>query len=236
MNKKIFGWIVLFLLMAVPISPVSGDLEWITGGTPKNTSDKPGGAVIQDAPGVENHPTPASNQNVILSHLITCTAINNHYPSDSVNYFFLNKNHQICFYAYFLMKPSSRIHSATAECFSPNNLLIARYEREYQVGFTDQLLTIQNETYQFFILEMSLGMEKMRSEYGQTGLPRDTGLYTIHLSVDGELVGITFFYVRPEEWKTTPVPTVAPVSPKSGENLLPMSTPFSNIPIPKGIQ
>ncbi len=236
MNRKCCLGIFFFLLLTLPFTPVSADLEWITGGVPKTSSDKPGGAVIPDAPGVENHPTPTSNQNVIVSHLITCTNINNHYPSDSVNYFFVNKNHQICFYAYFLMKPSSRIHSAVAECFAPDNLSIARYEREYQVGFTDQLLTIQNETYQFFILEMNLGMEKMRTEFGQTGLPRDPGLYTVHLSVDGELVGITFFYVRPEEWKTTPVPTVAPVSPKSGGNLLPMSTPFSNMPIPKGLQ
>ncbi len=217
------------------------DLEWITGGVPKNAPEKSSPAIVKDAPPESAPSSPTVNQDIIVSHMITSTKIVNQYPVDSVNYFYLNKQDQVCYFAYFLIKPSSRIHTATVECFSPTDLRIAKFDQEFQVGFTDRLLTIQNETYQWFLVDMTLGLDHLNSEYGQTGLPHDVGLYTIHLSVDGQLVGITFFYVKPEETKSaTPVAKI-PMAPKG--NLMPMSTPFSNSPIspipkniPSGIQ
>jgi hypothetical protein len=214
------------------------DLEWITGAVPKNTPEKPGNtSVVKDAPVEENRSVSTGNQDIIVSHLITCTKIVNHYPLDPVNYFYLNKNNQICYFAYFLIKPSSRIHTATVECYSPSHIKIAKFEQEYRVGFTDQLLTINDQTYQWFLLEMTVGLDHMHAEFGQTGLPRDTGLYTLHLTVDGQLVGITFFNVMPEPTKApSPIPAVQPAS---KTNALPMSTPISHAPIspiPNGIQ
>ncbi len=207
----------------------NADLEWITGGVPKNAPDKSTSTAVKDAPSESISGTPAINQDIIVSHLITSTKIVNQYPVDSVNYFYQNKNDQGCYFAYFLINNSSRIHTATVECYSPTNLRIAKFDQEFQVGFTDRLLTIQDETYQWFLVDVTLGMDHLNSEYGQTGLPRDLGLYTIHLSVDGQLVGITFFYVKPQEPQSaTPVATIPP-APKS--NLLPMSTPFSKSPI-----
>jgi hypothetical protein len=105
---------------------------------------------------------------------------------------------------------------------------MARYEREFKVSFVDNLLTIKNETYQWFLLDMTLGMDRARTEYGQSAVIRDPGLYTIHLTVDGQLVGITFFYVKPPESKAAPAANAA--APGKGTGL-PMSTPISNQPI-----
>jgi hypothetical protein len=173
------------------------------------------------------------NQDIVVSHLITCTKILNQYPVDSVNYFYLNKHNQICYYAYFLIKPSSRIHTATVEWYSPNNVRIARFEQEFQVSFVDRLLTIQSETYQWFLVTMNVGIDHVNAEFGQTGLARDLGLYTIHLNVDGQLVGITFFYVKEAESKTpTAVATIPSAPSPSG---LPLATPVSKAPITKKI-
>jgi hypothetical protein len=225
--------IAVAALFLCSTTTVHADLEWINGGVPKGTTDKATGNAVKDAPPDQLGTAPTSNQDIVVSHMITTTKIVNQYPVDSVNYFYLNKNNQVCYFAYFLIKPSSRIHTATVECFSPTNLRIAKFDEQSQVGFTDRLLTLQNETYQWFLVNVTLGLDHLHSEYGQTGLPRDLGLYTIHLTVDGQLVGITFFYVKPDEAKAaTPIATIPPVI-KS--NAMPMSTPFSNSPIPKHI-
>ena len=218
-----FGW-----------ATANADLEWITGGVPKGTTDKPSNGTVKDAPPDQAGSAPASNQDIIVSHMITSTKILNQYPVDSVNYFYLNKHTQICYFAYFLIKPSSRIHTATVECFSPSNLRIAKFDQEFQVGFTDRLLTVQNETYQWFLVNVTLGLDHLHSEFGQTGLPKDIGLYTVHLTVDGQLVGITFFYVKAEDAKAaSPIATIPPAAkPNTG---MPMSTPVSNLPIPKNL-
>ncbi len=233
---KNFTLIILALMSFTLAGSAGADLEWITGGVPKNAPDKPSSTGVKDAPPEASSSSPTVNQDIIVSHLITCTKIVNQYPVDSVNYFYLNKNDQICYFAYFLIKPSSRIHTATVECFSPTNLRIAKFDQEFQVGFTDRLLTIQDETYQWFLVDLTLGLDHLHSEYGQTGLPRDVGLYTIHLSVDGQLVGITFFYVKPEETKNaTPVATIPPAP---NASLLPVRTPYTTqpiSPIPQGI-
>jgi hypothetical protein len=219
------------LVVGLPIPAAFADLEWITGGVPKNPAGN-SAAAVKDAP-AEQAANPAPNQDIIVSHLITTTRIANDYPVDSVNYFYLNKNNQVCYFAYFLIKPSSRIHTATVECFSPSNMRIAKFDQEFQVGFTDRLLTVQNETYQWFLVTLTLGMDHLHSEYGQTGLPRDVGLYTVHLTVDGQLVGITFFYVKNEEPKTpTAVSTIPPVPQATP---LSLSTPVSHGPIPRNI-
>jgi hypothetical protein len=224
-----------FVLFLLAPGWSAADLQWITGGLPQEGSEKSGSAVVKDAPAPEAAPEPASDQDVIVSHMITSTNIVNDYPVDSVNYFYLGKQNQVCYFAYFLLKPSSRIHTATVECYSPSNNLIAKYDREFRVGFTDRLLTIQNETYQWFLVDMTLGMDHMNSQYGQTDLPRDVGLYTIHLTVDGKLVGITFFYVKDTLTQhPSPVSTLPPAAaPGTG---LQMSTPVSKFPIPEGLK
>lgn len=224
---------VLALAVLCVASAAQADLEWITGGVPKNSTDKSGTSTVKDAPS-DQAPSGAANQDVIVSHLITCTNILNDYPVNSVNFFHLDKDKQVCYYAYFLLKPSSRIHTATVECFSPSNMRVAKFDKQFQVGFTDRLLTIQNDTYQFFIVTAQLGLDHLFSEYGQTGLLRDLGLYTVHLTVDGQLVGITFFYIKPEE--TKPPQAIPTVSPAGKAEPLPMATPFSTGPIPSGIQ
>jgi len=228
-----------FLWMAMP-SFALADLEWITGETPKATNEKPASTIVRDAPGEENHTMTTGNQDVVVSLLTTCTKLVNDYPADSVNYFYLNKNNQISYYAYFLIKPSSRIHTVTVEWFAPSNIRIAKYEQAFRVGFVDRLLTLQNETYQWFLLDMTLGMDHLNSEFGQTGLPRDVGLYTIRLTVDGQLAGISFFYVKPFENKPVPVATVEPQATASAQAAsimgnLPMMQPYSKAPISKTI-
>jgi len=223
----------LFLLAGAAMA----DLEWINGGVPKNTPEKTG-STVKDAPPVDN-PVPAGgDQDIIVSHLTTCTKILNQYPVDSVNFFYQNKNTQVSYFAYFLIKPSSRIHTATVEWYSPSNLKIAKYDQEFRVGFVDRLLTIQNETYQWFMVNATIGLDHLHPEYGQTGMPRDVGLYTVHLTVDGQLVGITFFYIKPEETKAPPA--IATVVPRTSQPLsMPMSTPVFHapiLPVPNSIQ
>jgi hypothetical protein len=227
--------ILTAILCFLAIGPVMGDLEWINGGVPKSTADKTGNITVKDAP-QDTSTTAGPNQDIIVCHLITSTRIVNQYPVDSVNYFFLNKHNQVCFYAYFLMKPSSRIHTATVECYSPSGLKIAKFDQQFQVGFTDRLLTVQNETYQWFLVDMTLGMDHLHSEYGQTGFPKDLGLYTLHLTVDGQKVGITFFYVKADDGRSpTPMATIVAPSAGSKPESLPMTAPFSKTPIPKTI-
>ncbi len=228
-SKSILAAAVFFISTAA-----FADLEWITGSVPKSTPGASGPVVVKDAPPEGNLNPVLGTQDIIVCHMITCTKIVNQYPVDSVNYFYLNKNNQVCYYAYFMLKPSSRIHTASVECFSPSNIRIAKYDQEFRVSFVDRLLTVQNETYQWFLVTQTLGMDHLDTEYGQTGFPRDPGLYTFHLSVDGQLVGITFFYVKEQDNRMTPVPTIPP-APKAGANSLPMATPYTNRPIP-GIQ
>jgi hypothetical protein len=231
--------VALLLFMAAPALAFA-DLEWITGETPKATNEKPASTIVRDAPGEENHSMTTGNQDVVVSLLTTCTKLINDYPADSVNYFYLDKNNEISYYAYFLIKPSSRIHTVTVEWFAPSNVRIAKYNQDFRVGFVDRLLTLQNETYQWFLLDMTLAMDHLNAEFGQTGLPRDVGLYTIRLTVDGQLVGISFFYVKPAENKPAPVATVEPQATVSAEAAsimgnLPMTQPYSKAPISKTI-
>ena len=225
----------------------NADLEWITGGVPKNNTDKNETAVVRDAPMGEGQAEPMGNQDIILGLLTTCTKFANQYPADSVNYFFLNKSDQVCYFAYFLMKPSSRIHTTTVECYSPSNTLIAKYIQEYRVSFVDRLLTIHNETYQWFLMQMTIGIDHMRPEYGQKGLPHVPGLYAIHLNVDGQLVAISFFYIKEQDLKApAPVPTISSVQPAPAlpsepapimkHKPIPMSTPLPIAPIQNTIQ
>ncbi|HET9869606.1 MAG TPA: hypothetical protein VFR02_03790, partial [bacterium] len=177
-------------------------------------------------------------QDVLVCHMITCTNIVNNYPNDSVNYFYLNKNNQVCFYLYFLLKPESRIHTVTVECYNPAGIRIAKYDQEFRTAFTDRLLTVGSDTYQWFLTTLTLGMDHMRPEYGQTGLPKDTGLYTFNTSVDGRLVGITFFYVKNAPIQPpSSIPTVAPSAPGASSlpSSFPMSTPVSSQAMPHGI-
>ena len=238
--RKFKTTIVIFaagVLLVAGATKAFADLEWINGGVPKSTPDKYGATVVKDAPADDSHPFTSGNQDIVVSHLTTCTKIVNQYPVDSVNYFYLNKNNQICYFAYFLLKPSSRIHTASVEFYSPSNLRIAKYDQEFRVGFVDRLLTLQNETYQWFLVNMTVGMDHLHAEFGQTGLPKDIGLYTVHLIVDGQLVGITFFYVKPEETKAPPpIATVGPAINMKSSNSLPMSTPVSSGPIQRNIQ
>ncbi len=218
------------LLVFLLVPTAYADLEWITGGVPKNTSEKSGVTTVKDAPSGEANSNTTGNQDIVVSHMTTCTKIVNQYPVDSVNFFYLNKSPQVSYFAYFLIKPSSRIHTATVEWFSPSSLRIAKFDQEFRVGFVDKLLTLQNETYQWFMVNMTIGLDHIHPEYGQSGLPKDVGLYTVHLTVDGQLVGITFFYVKPAEEKKEPA-QIAPI-PSAPKNLsMPMSTPVSRAPM-----
>jgi len=219
--------VAVFFLFAT----ASADLEWITGGVPKNTPEPGSSSSVPDAPPTDGKTQPVGNSEVIVGHLTTCTKFTDYppYPADSKNYFYLDKDKQICYFAYFIMKPSSRIHTAIVECFSPSNLSVARYERAFTVGFTDNLLTVQNETYQWFLVQMTLGLDRLRVEYGQKSMPRDEGRYTLHLTVDGQLVGITFFSVQGEEPK--PPSAVSTVVPIPTPKVFPMFTPSSKGPI-----
>jgi hypothetical protein len=208
------GGILLFC------SPAFADLQWITGGTPKNAPESQTGTQVTDAPGTTTTVAPTANQEVVVSHMITCTKIVNQYPADSVNYFYLDKSDQINYYAYFLMKPSSRIHTAVVEIYNPLGFKILKHEQEFTVGFTDRLLTVENETYQWYLITATASMNSLNSDNGQTGLPKDVGLYTVHLIVDGQLVGITFFYVKPQ----------APKAPASILSTPPPSSPGASIP------
>jgi hypothetical protein len=225
--------VAVVILAVFLASAAYADLEWITGETPKNPVEKSNTTVVRDAPSGESHTLTTGNQDVLASILTTCTKMVSGYPGDSVNYFYLGKNEQVFYYAYFLIKPTSRIHTATVECFSPSNTRIAKYDQDFRVSFTDRLLTVQNDTYQWFMLTMDLGVDKVNSQFGQTALLHDLGLYTLRLSVDGQLVGVSFFYIKPAENKQIqPIATPSgAANPGSAPNALPMSTPISKSPI-----
>jgi hypothetical protein len=237
---------LFFLILSGLVSTAHADLQWITGSVPKNTLDSGANATVKDAPAAAPVSGASSDQGIIISHMITCTKIANDYPNDSVNYLYLNKNDQVCFYLYFLIKPASRIHTVSVQCFNPSGIQIAKYDQEYRVSFVDRLLTVQDDTYQWFLTTMTLGMDHLRSEYGQTGLPKDTGLYSFKTSVDGQLVGITFFYVKDQPIQSPSPISPAPVSPAAAAaaqsvgavsipGAFPMSTPISSQPISRNI-
>jgi hypothetical protein len=205
------------------------DLEWITGGVPGSASGADTSTVVQDGPSGGPVLGPAGEPDILMGHMTTCTRIVGQYPADSVNFFYPKRHSQVSYFAYFLSKPSSRIHTAVVECFSPTGMRIARYEREYKVSFVDNLLTIKEETYQWFLLDLSLGIEKILPEYGQTALPKILGLYSLHLSVDGRPIGVTFFYIKEEE-PQTPSSASTPV-PSKPLPALPMNTPVSTAPL-----
>jgi hypothetical protein len=210
------------------------DLQWLNGASPKNAPETQAGNVVTDAPGSPSAPAPASNQEVVVSHMITCSKIVNSYPADSVNYFYLDKNSQINYYAYFLIKPSSHIHTATVEIYNPMGFKILKHDQEFAVGFTDRLLTVENTTYQWFLVTTTMDINNLNSENGQLGLPKDVGLYTVHLIVDNQLVGITFFYVKAQAPKAPePISPLAPAAKPSAGNASPSapSSP-SSITIP----
>ena len=240
MTSKLIA-VFIFILAAMIAPAAHADLQWITGSVPKNTVDSGSNTTVKDAPASSSPVSGDLSQDIIVSHMITCTKIVNDYPNDSVNYFYLNKNDQICFYLYFLIKPSSRIHTATIECYNPAGLKIAKYDQEFRVSFVDRLLTVQNDTYQWFLTTMTLGMDHLRSEFGQTGLPKDTGLYCFRTSVDGQLVGITFFYVKdqpvqpPSPIATVSAPPPSSIGMPSVPGAFPMNTPISSMPIPQNI-
>ncbi len=210
--------LTLSLVLALG-SAAWADLQWLNGGTPKNAPESQTGNVVTDAPGSPSAPAPTANQEVVVSHMITCSKIVNSYPADSVNYFYLDKNNQVNYFAYFLMKPSSHIHTATVEVYNPLGFKILKHDQEFPVGFTDRLLTVENTTYQWFLVTTSLDINNLNAENGQVGLPKDVGLYTIHLIVDNQLVGVTFFYVKAQ----------APKAPESASPLAP-SKPASSSP------
>ncbi len=220
------------------------DLQWITGSIPKNAPASQNGNVVNDAPGAPPSSAPVANQEVIVSHMITCSKIVNQYPADSVNYFYLDKSQEINYFAYFLMKPSSRIHTATVEVYNPMGFQILKHDQEFTVGFTDRLLTVENSTYQWYLVSTNLQMNNLNASEGQTGLPKDVGLYTIHLIVDGQLVGITFFYVKAQAPKSPEgLPSAAPAAkPGAGASSAPSTflPPAFNTqpiqPIPGAIQ
>jgi hypothetical protein len=238
-NQRILA--LMALLLAIP--PVFAELQWVTGGVPENTANAGASTLVKDTPeemGGTWSTSGGDSNGPILCHLTTCTKILNNYPADSVNYFFLNVHHEICYYAYFLMKPTTRLHTSVVEWFSPSGNRIARQEQEHRVGFTDKILTIGGENYQWFLTTSVLGMSQPNNEAHQVGLPRDVGLYTVRLQVDGQPAGITFFYVREPDKNIQAMPTVtnsnstAHAGFKSGmSNLAPllMSTPVSTAPL-----
>jgi len=214
MNHHPFNKSLGLLGILLLVSPALADLQWITGGTPKNAPESQTGAVVTDAPGTLASTLPTANQEVVVSHMITCSKIVNQYPADSVNYFYLDKNDQINYYAYFLMKPASRIHTVSVEIYNPLGFKILKHDQEFTVGFTDRLLTVENQTYQWYLVTATANMNSLSAENGQTGLPKDVGLYTVHLIVDNQLVGITFFYVKAQAPKPPAgIPTMPAANP-----------------------
>jgi hypothetical protein len=236
-------------------TPLRAELQWVTGGTPENAPVTTSGNVVKDTPeetGTWNNET--GNCDLIMCHLTTCTKVINSYPADSVNFFYLGQHHEINYFAYFLMKPTTRIHTATVDWYNVSGNRIGRQEYEFRVGFTEKLLTLDNENYQWFMVTSTLGLDHPDANTHQTGLPRDPGMYTVQLKVDNRLAGITFFYVREPDKNAKPVTTsnfpqsseaasdalkvpkdAAPTNgnrtpmSKNASPLLPFSTPISGV-------
>jgi hypothetical protein len=220
-------------------NPISAEIQWVTGGVPENSPTGTESGGVKDTP-EETGAWSTGNgggSGALICHLTTCTKILNNYPADSVNYFFLNQHQEIWYYAYFLIRPTTRIHTAVVEWFSPTGRKLARQEYEFRVGFTDKILTINGENYQWFMATSMLGMSQPNLDSHQMGLPRDVGLYTVHLQVDGQPVGITFFYVREPDKTVQPLQSPVPNNTGGGAGApaflppLPLSTPVSSVPL-----
>src|SRR5271157_1590969 len=96
---KFSGFKITFFLFVIS-SAAFADLQWITGGVPKNTEDKSSTTVVKDAPSdqtAQNVP----NQDIVLCHLTVSSGnarlpgVLNDYPTNSTNYFFLDKDNQV---------------------------------------------------------------------------------------------------------------------------------------------
>lgn len=196
----------LAALLAVP--PASAELQWITGGVPAEEHPASADTRVPDAPADAWGAPEAGNPDIVASHFTTCTRLAGQYPADSVNFFYRGRHEQVTYFAYFLMRPATRIHRVRVEWFDPKGRSLARQDQEFRVGFMDRLLTVGGGTYQWFLVTSAIGMNRPFPESFQTSIPREPGLYTIHLTVNGRLTGITFFYVKEPE--TTPVPVITP--------------------------
>jgi hypothetical protein len=262
MNKRhgllpsIFGAFCLLIFCA---SASRAELQWVTGGAPESAPVTTTSNGIKDTPEETGAWTgETGNCDWVMCHLTTCTKVVNNYPADSVNFFYPGQNHEISYFAYFLMKPTTRIHSATVDWYNVSGNRIGRQEYEFRVGFTERLLTLGNENYQWFMVTSTLDLDRPNNEAHQTGLPRDPGMYTVQLKIDNRLAGITFFYVREADKNAKPVSTSNTQAP-SGESsglkvpsdagglstgkvtppsstapaLLPLATPMSSVPFAK---
>lgn len=210
MRKKL--WVVL--LTVFPVF-ARGDLQWIGGGLPGGkTSPEPGGAVFDAPPQAPS----SDREDFLMGHVTTCTKLVAQYPADSVNYFYLKKHDQVQYFAYFLLRPQTRLHRFRVEWRDPSGIVFAKVEREEAVGFTERLLSVGGETYQWFLVTSAVGMHRLFPESGQTALPNKPGLYTIHLFVDGIPRAVTFFYIKELEATPTPsffaTPAVTPAATK----------------------
>jgi hypothetical protein len=198
------------LLGVLTVVSARAELQWVTGGAPESAPTTNASNGVKDTPeetGAWNV-TETGNCDLVMCHLTTCTKVSNNYPADSVNFFFLGQHHEISYFAYFLMKPTTRIHTATVDWYNVSGNRIGRQEYEFRVGFTDRLLTLGNDNYQWFMVTSTIGMDRPVADAQQNGLPRDPGMYTVQLKVDNRLVGITFFYVREPDKNAKP--TTAP--------------------------
>lgn len=250
---------VCFLLIFA-VSASRAELQWVTGGVPESAPVTTTGNGVKDTPEETGTWTgETGNCDLVMCHLTTCTKVANNYPADSVNFFYPGQNHEISYFAYFLMKPTTRIHSAVVDWYNVSGNRIGRQEYEFRVGFTERLLTLGEENYQWFMVTSTLGMDRPNNDAHQTGLPRDPGMYTVQIKVDNRLAGITFFYVREADKNAKPVApsnnSQAPSGSSTGlkvpsdvgglsegrlslpagasSGLLPMSTPISSMPFSK---
>lgn len=257
-NGRRTGWGVLFAVLLALAGNARAELQWVTGGTPESAPVTTLVTGVRDTP-EETGATGSvetGNGDLVMCHLTTCTKVLNNYPADSVNYFYLGQHHEISFYAYFLMKPTTRIHTATVEWYNVSGNRIGRQDYEFRVGFTDRLLTLANDNYQWFMVTSTLGMDRPSNDAHQNGLPRDPGMYTVQLKVDNRLAGITFFYVRVPDKSVKPAENASPSAAPAGDTglkvpsdaegakakflqsgagslALPLATPVSSVPFPK---
>ncbi len=218
-------------------SPCFAGVHWITGNNGSNPTSKAfsisAEPFISDAPISLTSKHSYLTQKIIVCHLTTCTKIVNNYPIDSNNYFYLNKNKRICYFAYFLIQPQTKVHTIDVSWYNPSGMKIAHQVRTIQLEFTNHLLTLENKTYQWMLVTSQINLRSFNSNSNQTGLPETRGLYTIHLRVDGNLVGITFFYIKKlHEKNMTLRARPSMILNKQGKfgNALPMFTPSNHIP------
>ncbi len=160
----------------------------------------------------------------LIGHITTCSGLINNYPADSTNWFYKNKHKVVQYFVYFLFRTggqaartgnryynfvnpfeyysgASRYYDEENFVFenkwvSPSGRVICEQVVSWNRYDTEKNVRVDNKQYVPYAFANYIGIKDLYTENGQTGLPKEKGLYHINLYVNGDLAAVTFFEIK----------------------------------------